>query len=121
MSNLTAYEPRKVVIKSRGRIFGRKESTDEILQEIVKLALEGHKMKKIKEITGKGRTMIYMYLKKAEELKLIQKTDTGRVKLSNQAEVARQHEMMSKDDFLTKYPCVKSWFEAKIAETKGIP
>jgi len=108
-SSLTTFKPSKVLIKSRGRIFGKKRSHDEILKEIVKLALQGTKPTKIGEITGKNRSTIWRYLDEAAKLGLIQKTSTGRIKLAQQIKDSRVYEIIDNDKFVKKYKAVADW------------
>jgi len=101
--------PRKAPSKSRNRIYGKKKSHNEILKEIVKLALQGILIQKIAEITGKGRTAVWSYLDEAAKLGLIQKTSTGRIKLTTQIKDSRIYEIVEKDKFVKKYKVVADW------------
>jgi DNA-binding transcriptional regulator LsrR (DeoR family) len=76
---LTTISQKKVLKKSRNRIYGKKRSHDEILKEIVKLALQGIELSEISEITGKNRSTVWRYLDEASKQNLIQKTSTGRI------------------------------------------
>jgi len=95
--------------KSRNRIYGKKKLHDEILKEIVKLALQGTKMQEMVKITGKGRTQIWSYLDEAAKLGLIQKTSTGRIKLAQQIKDSKVYEIVDKDRFVKKYKAVADW------------
>ena len=108
MSILT-QEHKKTSSKSRGRIYGKKKSHEEILNEIVKLALQGTPIQKIAEITGKGRTSIWSHLNEAAKQNLIQKTSTGRIKLTPQIKDSRIYEIIEKDKFVKKYKAVTDW------------
>lgn len=58
--------PRRVLIKSRNRIYGRRATEEEITNEIAKMAASGLPMLEIVEQTGKARTTVWRYLKEAE-------------------------------------------------------
>lgn len=62
--------PRRVLIKSRNRICGRRATEEEITKEIASMAAAGLPMA---EQAGKGRTTVWRYLKKAEKHGLIEK------------------------------------------------
>ena len=85
----TTTQKQKVLGKSRNRIYGKKRSHDEILKEIVKLALQGTQPTEISKIIGKGRSTIWRYLDEAGQQDLIQKTSTGRIKLAQQIKDSR--------------------------------
>jgi hypothetical protein len=114
-------EPRRVIIKSRNKIFGKTQDHDQILAEIVKLARAGNKIKEISAITGKDRTTVWRYLAEAEQKDLIKKSPTGRIELSQSVKTRLDYEKMQKDEFVNKYPCVKQWYERRLASALGKP
>lgn len=68
--------PRRVLIKSRNRICGRRATEEEITKEIASMAAAGLPMAEMAEMAeqaGKGRTTVWRYLKKAEKHGLIEK------------------------------------------------
>lgn len=65
--------PRRVLIKSRNRICGRRATEEEITKEIASMAAAGLPMAEMAEQAGKGRTTVWRYLKKAEKHGLIEK------------------------------------------------
>jgi len=105
----TIIPQQKVLGKSRNRIYGKKRSRDEILKEIVKLALQGTSIQELVKITGKGKTSIWRYLNEAAKQNLIQKTSTGRIKLAQQIKDSRIYEIVDKDRFVKKYKAVADW------------
>jgi predicted transcriptional regulator len=107
--SIISSKQQKVLGKSRNRIYGRKKSHDEILKEIVKLALQGTEPSKIAEITGKERSTVWRYLNEANEQGLIQKTSTGRIKLAQQIKDSKVYEIVDKDRFVKKYKVVADW------------
>lgn len=117
----TAISQQKVLRKSRNRIYGKKRSHEEILKEIVKLALQGNSAQKIAEITGKGRTIVWRYLDEAAKLGLIQKTSTGRVKLPSQIKDSKVYEIVEKDKFVKKYRVVADWVTDMRTRNGGKP
>ena len=120
-SSLIAVKSQKVVIKSRGRIYGKKRSHDEILKEIVKLALQGTEPSKIAEITGKDRTSVWRYLDKASKQGLIQKTSTGRIKLPKAAKDSKVYEILENNKFVQKHEAVKKWVTDMRTRNSGKP
>jgi integrase/transposase len=116
---LTTRTPTQVVIKSRGRIGGKRATFDEIENQIVKMALDGMQPSEIEKQTGKDRTTIWRYIKKAEKKGLIQRTDSNRIKLSKQVEAQQTHEFLERDLFRKKYPAVDSWIDRREKEAKG--
>ena len=105
----TTTQRQKVLGKSRNRIYGKKKSHDEILKEIVKLALQGIQPTVISLITGKERSTIWRYLDEAARQGLIQKTSTGRIKLARQIKNSRIYEIIDNDKFVKKYKPVADW------------
>src|SRR5579872_4754909 len=98
-----------ILTKSRNHIYGKKKSHDEILKEIVKLALQGTQPTEISEITGKERSTIWRYLDEAAKQGLIQKTSTGRIKLAQQIKDSKIYENVDKNRFVKKYKVVADW------------
>ena len=121
MSTLSFPKPEKMPLKSRNRMYGKKRSHNEILKEIVRLALQGILIQKIAEITGKGRTSIWSYLDEAAKQGLIQKTSTGRIKLAPQIKDSRVYEIIAKDKFVKKYKVVDNWVTDMRTRSGGKP
>ncbi|MGI0026896.1 MAG: hypothetical protein ACREAD_03550 [Nitrosopumilaceae archaeon] len=112
---------RKILIKSRNRIYNKKKSHNEILKEIVKLALQGNQPTEIAKIIGKGRTSIWEYLDEASKLGLVQKTSTGRIKLAQQIKDSKIYEIVDKDRFIKKYKVVADWVADMLTRNGGKP
>lgn len=106
---LVTVSQKKVLKKSRNRIYGKKRSHDEILKEIVKLAQQGTSPTEISKITGKSRSTIWSYLDEASTQHLIQKTSTGRIQLPKQIKDSKVYEIVEKDRFVKKYKAVADW------------
>jgi len=111
----------KVLKKSRNRIYGKKRLRDEILKEIVKLALQGTEPTKIAAITGKSRPSVWRYLDLASKQGLIQKTSTGRIKLSQVIKDSKVYEILENDKFIKKYPVVGKWVADMRTRNSGKP
>jgi DNA invertase Pin-like site-specific DNA recombinase len=88
--------PRRVLIKSRNRIYGKRATKEEITKEIANIAAAGLPMAEIAEQTGKARTTVWRYLKEAEKEGRIEKTATGRVKLSEQVKQEKEYALIEK-------------------------
>jgi hypothetical protein len=116
--SIISSKQQKILGKSRNRIYGKKRSHDEILKEIVKLALQGTSIQELIKITGKGRTQIWSYLDEAAKLGLIQKTPTGRIKFAQQIKDSKIYEIVDKDRFVKKYKAVADWI-ADMRTRKG--
>jgi transcriptional regulator NrdR family protein len=113
--------PRRILIKSRNRIYGKRATEDEITKEIAKMAASGLPMLEIVEQTGKARTTVWRYLKEAEKKRLIEKTGTGRIKLSEQVILEREYIRLELDDFVKKYPAVETWVNDMRTRKDGRP
>ncbi|MGB6462637.1 MAG: hypothetical protein WBF38_00225, partial [Nitrosotalea sp.] len=100
---------KKVLRKSRNRIYGKKKPHEAILNEIVKLALQGNQPTEISKITGKGRSTIWRYLNEAAKLGLVQKTSTGHIKIAQQIKDSKVYEIVNNDRFVKKYKPVAEW------------
>jgi predicted transcriptional regulator len=112
---------RRVLIKSRNRIYGRKATKQEITDEIAKMAAAGLPVLEIAEQSGKARTTVWRYLKEAEKRGLIEKTKTGRVKLSEQVLEEKEYARLELDDFVSKYPAVGTWVNDMRTRKDGKP
>ncbi len=121
MSNIAVPKPQKALIKSRNRIYGKKRSHDEILNEIVKLAQQGTQSSKIGEIVGKSRTTVWEYLEEATKLGLVQKTSTGRIQLPQVIKDSKVYEVLDKDKFIKKYDVVGKWVADMRTRNNGEP
>lgn len=123
---ITPKQPKKVVIKSRGRIYGKKATYDEIQAEIVKLVQQGIPISSIdpnvttiSKLTGKSRQTINRYLNKAIKEGILQRTSEKKFELSKQVQAQLTHQYLSKDNFVEKYPVVKNWVEKREREALG--
>lgn len=118
--------PRQVVIKSRGRIGGKRASYTEIQEQIVKLAQDGipissqdQNITTIESITGKDRTTITRYINKAIKEGIIERDSAKKIKLTKKVEAQIAHEYLLRDNFKEKYPAVKNWVEKRELEAAG--
>ncbi|MEW5841016.1 MAG: hypothetical protein AB1753_08430 [Thermoproteota archaeon] len=116
-----ARKSRKVLIKSRNRIFGRVKTKEEIMSVIAGLALKGMAMKEICAQTGKGKATVWRYLKMAEEKGLLKKSETGRVQITEEVEQAKQWAALAMDDFVQKYDAVSVWVNDMRTRKNGKP
>lgn len=85
------------------------------------MAAAGLSMLEIVEQTGKARTTVWRYLKEAQKEKLIEKTATGRVKLSEQVIQEKEYRLVEVDEFITKYPTVETWVNDMRTRKDGRP
>jgi predicted transcriptional regulator len=114
-------KPAKIRQKSRNRLYGKRRSHKEILNEIVRLALQGTQPLEIAKIIGKGKSTVWVYLNEAAKLGLVQKTSTGRIKLPQIIKDAKAYEILEKDKFVQKYEPVKKWVDDMRTRNKGKP
>lgn len=113
--------PRRVLIKSRNRIYGKRATKEEITREIANMAASGLPILEVVEQTGKARTTVWRYLKEAEKSGMIEKTATGRVKLSEQVIQEREYARLELDEFVSKYPAVETWVSDMRTRKDGKP
>jgi len=119
--SLIPPKSQKILKKSRKRIYGKKRSYDEILKEIVKLALQGTEPTKIAEITEKSRPTVWRYLDEAAKLGLVQKTSTGRIKLPKLVKDSQVYEILENNKFVQKHEVVKKWVADMLTRNSGKP
>jgi len=119
--SLITPRSQKILKKSRNRIYGKKKPHGEILKEIVRLALQRTQPSKIAKIIGKSRTSVWEYLEEAAKLGLVQKTDTGRIKLPQVIKDSKIYEILKNDKFVKKYEAVSKWVADMRTRNSGKP
>jgi hypothetical protein len=112
---------RRVLIKSRGRIFGKKASPEEIMRKVAALATKGLGMADIGAQCGFSASKAHRYLQKAVAAGLVAKTETGRVELPEEVKAAKVYAQLKMDEFVTKYPQVEAWVNDMRTRRHGKP
>lgn len=119
MGILVTKQPTQVIIKSRGRLAGKKTTYQNIEDTIVRLAKEGKSSKEISAQVGKHRDTVNEYIKKAIAKGLIERDSERKIKITAKVQTELVHQFLQRDNFKTKYPSVENWVDKRLLEATG--
>ncbi len=114
-------QTKKVLLKSRGRIFGKRKSKEEIMKDIADMAIKGYSVRQMAETSGKSERQVQRYVDAAVKAGLLKRGDTGRIQISEQVKAEIEFLQIEMDDFIQRYPEVKNWVEDMKTRNKGKP